>query len=582
MDSPTNTEMAQSRTTAPTVTVENGSVRISGGFGWTPGDGQIDPVRSSADYVLEVPIAGTPFDPSFRPPPVFAQEGPTPIHTGVDVQVGDPQTQNVMQTGDVSVTVYNFGTQAPAIFAPDGSLIQPQPQLSQHFIGLEGLRWVTDGPNGTSNISTVNFFLNFNEDYSRLLSISATQVIESSIFVPIPGDDPTVVASGNLVALGLNDFVPIQVEDIMEDLLPSTPDPGPVATQGDDVLMGTSDADQINALGGNDTVTGDEGADTLNGGTGDDRLIGNQQADILRGGAGFDTLLGGDGDDTLIGGDGADSLYGNNDNDLIEGGQGFDQLFGGAGNDTLLSGETADRVFGGDGDDVIRGGTNLGLTVDGLFGENGNDTIFGEGGFDMLDGGGGDDRLDGGGQADNLFGRGGEDILIGGQGSDRLFGGAENDTLIGGQGTDGLFGQQGNDDLDGGTQSDRLFGGSGNDTLEGGADNDVLFGGAGFDTIYGGLGDDTLEGNFNADVFVFTDGHGNDTVTDFAATNNFERIDFSGLSAINSLADLNLGSASSGAATQVGSDVLIDTGGGNSITLTGVTLSTLDGFDFTF
>ncbi|GGX39096.1 hypothetical protein GCM10007385_02550 [Tateyamaria omphalii] len=351
---------------------------------------------------------------------------------------------------------------------------------------------------------------------------------------------------------------------------------------GNDSIAGLDGADSLLGGFGADTLDGGVGADTIEGGSGNDSVEGGAGNDSLDGGVGFDTIRGGADNDTINGGDGADSLFGDDGDDRIVGGQGFDQLFGGSGNDTLLSGDTADRVFGGDGNDVIRGGSNVGITVDGLFGEAGDDTIFGDGGFDLLDGGDGNDSLDGGNQADNLFGRGGEDTLIGGQGFDRLFGGAENDVLIGGQGTDGLFGQQGNDDLNGGTESDRLFGGAGNDTLEGGADNDVLFGGAGFDTLFGGLGDDTLEGNFNADLFVFTDGHGADTITDFAATNNFERIDFSGLSTINSLADLNLGSATLGAATQVGGDVLIDTGGGNSILLSGVSLGDLDAFDFVF
>ncbi|MHA3913525.1 hypothetical protein [Halovulum sp. GXIMD14793] len=86
-------------------------------------------------------------------------------------------------------------------------------------------------------------------------------------------------------------------------------------------------------------------------------------------------------------------------------------------------------------------------------------------------------------------------------------------------------------------------------------------------------------GNFNADTFVFANGHGDDTIVDFDATNNFEVIDLRGVTSINNINDL-LGSG--GAATQDGSDVVIDTGGGNSITLTGVSLSDLDNNDFIF
>ncbi|MEZ5715605.1 MAG: hypothetical protein R3D85_10795 [Paracoccaceae bacterium] len=125
-----------------------------------------------------------------------------------------------------------------------------------------------------------------------------------------------------------------------------------------------------------------------------------------------------------------------------------------------------------------------------------------------------------------------------------------------------IRGNGGFDSVDGGDGDDMVYGGAQADRVSGGDGNDTCEGGGGFDTIDGGLGNDVLSGNFNADRFVFADGHGDDTITDFEATNNAEKIDLSDVSAIASLADLNLGSASAGAATQVGADVVIDTGGG--------------------
>lgn len=86
-----------------------------------------------------------------------------------------------------------------------------------------------------------------------------------------------------------------------------------------------------------------------------------------------------------------------------------------------------------------------------------------------------------------------------------------------------------------------------------------------------------MQGNFNADTFIFADGHGMDVISDFEATNDSEKVDLSAVSAIVSFADL-----AANHATQVGGDVVIDTGGGNSITLSGVTLADLDQADFLF
>ncbi|MEO1555361.1 MAG: M10 family metallopeptidase [Pseudomonadota bacterium] len=333
---------------------------------------------------------------------------------------------------------------------------------------------------------------------------------------------------------------------------------------------------------GADDVTGNDAANTIDLGIGNDSAVAGGGNDSVLGGIGFDTIDGGAGADTLIGGNGADSLMGGDGADRLEGGDGFDQIAGGDGNDRIFAGSTADRVYGGDGDDWISGGSNLGNSVDGLWGEEGNDTIVGDGGFDLLDGGAGDDLLDGGHQADNLYGRDGNDILRGGLGLDRLFGGADDDLAEGGEGNDGLFGDGGNDSLYGEAGDDNFFGGSGNDMLSGGADNDTLNGGSGFDTIDGGTGDDEMFGRFNADTFVFADGHGNDTIGDFSALNDFEKIDLSGLSTLTGLGDLDLGNSNGGAATQAGSDVIIATGAGSSITLTNVVLSDLDALDFIF
>jgi len=359
-----------------------------------------------------------------------------------------------------------------------------------------------------------------------------------------------------------------------------------IGTLGDDIIEGDFSDNKMNGLegkdyvsgeAGNDTVKGGWGSDTLVGGSGDDRVSGDNGNDSLNGSGGFDTLFGGFGDDTLNGDEHADLLYGGEGDDSLVGGMGTDILYGEAGNDTLNSGSEADRLYGGAGDDLMFGGWALGTTVDGLWGDEGNDTLYGELGYDMLDGGEGNDLLDGGDQADNLYGQAGNDTLRGGQGFDRLFGGDGNDFLRGGSENDGLFGGVGNDTLNGEAGNDRFFGELGNDLLDGGTGNDTMGGGAGFDTLKGGTGNDVLLGNFNADQFVFEDGHGDDTIGDFEEFNVYEQIDLRGVSAIVNMYDMLLNHT-----TQAGVNVVIDTGGGNSITLNGVNLTDLDSTDFVF
>lgn len=110
-------------------------------------------------------------------------------------------------------------------------------------------------------------------------------------------------------------------------------------------------------------------------------------------------------------------------------------------------------------------------------------------------------------------------------------------------------------------------------TIIGGAGNDRLGGGLGDDTIDGGAGDDTLTGASGDDRFIFSDGSGNDTITDFVAgegTDDVLNITAFGFA---SFADVI------NAASQVGANTLIQLDVDDSVTLLGVTLSDLDPSD---
>lgn len=232
-----------------------------------------------------------------------------------------------------------------------------------------------------------------------------------------------------------------------------------------------------------------------------------------------------------------------------------------------------ETFYGLSGNDNIGGGRGN----DSLYGGSGADTLYGHTGDDSLGGGTGNDVLRGGVGRDKLTGGSGDDTLNGGYGNDSLGGGAGNDMLRGGFGSDKLSGLTGDDTLYGGNGNDMLSGGAGNDMLRGGMGRDKLTGAFGDDTLYGGYGDDTLNGGAYNDTFVFADGFGSDRINDFDALSSLEQIDFSGLGAIASFADLMANHA-----TQSGDDVIIDDQEGNTLTLVQVDLADLDAGDFIF
>lgn len=177
--------------------------------------------------------------------------------------------------------------------------------------------------------------------------------------------------------------------------------------------------------------------------------------------------------------------------------------------------------------------------------------------FNLLNG---DDTFAAGGGADTINGASGDDSILGEAGNDSLIGSSGNDTLDGGADNDLLNGGNDLDVLNGGAGNDTLLGGRDADTLDGGADNDVLEGGSGADILTGGTG---------ADVFVFNSTSGQDTVTDFE--DGVDSFDVKALG-VTSMADMVV--------TQIDAGVLVDLGGGNTITLENAILADIDLTDF--
>jgi VCBS repeat-containing protein len=177
-----------------------------------------------------------------------------------------------------------------------------------------------------------------------------------------------------------------------------------------------------------------------------------------------DILIGTDGPDLLEGLEGNDALYGLAGDDYLDGGLGADQMYGGLGDDTFVVDDLGDSVFEnpGEGVDTVLSSAPYFILPDGveilqlvgdagiagygndgpnqLFGNAGNNTLLGLDSSDLLAGGAGNDYLDS---------DGGDDTLDGGAGDDNLNGGDGDDTYVFGvgYGTDTARDTGGNDSV---------------------------------------------------------------------------------------------------------------------------------------
>jgi Ca2+-binding RTX toxin-like protein len=139
------------------------------------------------------------------------------------------------------------------------------------------------------------------------------------------------------------------------------------------------------------------------------------------------------------------------------------------------------------------------------------------------------------------------------------------DTFIG-DGQDNYFhGMSGDDSINGN---------GGRDWLDGSSNNDIIDGGDGDDRLIGGPDDDWLTGGSGADLFVYNDLYPSaDRILDLNAAEG-DRIDFSGLTSVNSFSDLAITSDGEGNARLAY--------GQNSIVLVGITAAEVNSDLFLF
>ncbi len=239
------------------------------------------------------------------------------------------------------------------------------------------------------------------------------------------------------------------------------------------------------------------------------KLLGTDEADALQADAEISTIYGLGGNDTIQGGVQNDYLYGGDGNDTLISNTGTDYLYGGAGNDTL-----------------VYGGNSNAYTA--LLGQAGNDTyiidkvlLTSSSYIHILDNAAEENTLQLKSvlssdillkQSDSLiiisfndsastirFGKDNLSSIVFDDGTvwdkaqieantiGKLLGTDEADALQADAEISTIYGLGGNDTIQGGVQNDYLYGGDGDDTLISNTGSDYLYGGAGNDTlVYGG------------------------------------------------------------------------------------------------
>ncbi|NKB37462.1 MAG: hypothetical protein GKR93_09880 [Gammaproteobacteria bacterium] len=203
----------------------------------------------------------------------------------------------------------------------------------------------------------------------------------------------------------------------------------PVATEGDDDLIGDFNHETIDGLGGNDTIDGHTGDDTLLGGAGDDSLQGGYGDDVLNGGTGDDWLQGRNGDDTYQFdlGWGQDQInnydYHSSSVDKVVFGTGIsasDISVSRIGNNLHLT-----HVSGGDNVQVTSYFSSAASSIDQV--EFADGTIWDQAELDLMAATSGNDTLVGTNGVNYLDALSGDDILTGAAGNDILLGGIGDD-----------------------------------------------------------------------------------------------------------------------------------------------------------
>lgn len=376
-----------------------------------------------------------------------------------------------------------------------------------------------------------------------------------------------------------------------------------VGTWGDAAGDTFSSIERLTGSAHNDTLVGDAGDNSLHGGNGNDTLDGGLGNDTLNGGNGADivtyawatsaisvdlysqTVGGAAAGDTLSY---VEGVIGTAYNDTLEGGSGSTRFEGGLGDDVYVirSGSTVvvEEVGAGYDEVQIRGQLSYLVPANvekvvgiGPFGSSGFNVTANSAGVHIVGGDVGD-TLVGGAGADTLDGGGGVDLLncasftsgVGiylaanfGTGAaagdtfyniEKIWATDFSDVLWGNSSDNYIDGRDGGDFIQGDWGNDTLRGGDGYDTILGGVGNDIIYTDAGGAFVDGESGNDTIYLNGTNDVVRAYVGMGVDTVYSYTYTTDRVQV--------------NLGAAYT--VGVVGSDLVVDFGGGDQLVLKGL------------
>lgn len=380
-----------------------------------------------------------------------------------------------------------------------------------------------------------------------------------------------------------------------------------VGRHGDLTLTGGPGADNLVGHSGNDFLDGMGGADTMTGGHGNDTYVVDNARDAVveKPDQGIDLVqssvthaLAANVEDLTLTGSSSINGTGNALDNVLIGNSGTNTLKGGSGDDTYYV-SSGDKATEGPsaGTDTVYADVTWKLAanfehliligaaaIDGR-GNSRDNTITGNDAANMLDGGAGTDVLVGGlgddtyvvnSKTDTLteLADGGidtvqssvtftlasldniENLALTGAKAINATGNALDNLLSGNSGKNTMKGDAGSDLLQGGAGNDRLSDSGGAGLYDGGAGTDTLTGSGGNEMFLGGTGNDTLTTDTGADIIAFNQGDGKDVVKASTGTDNTVSLG-GGIQ----YGDLTF--------TRSGSDLVLNTGGTEKLTLAG-------------